>query len=330
MRYSTGRTTASDDTLYLAPLAFFQAMFMANAGDTEAAGLAVTREPPADADPATVRRCRLTVERFHMPAQRCTAVTAKLDDAAVSDYAADCAVARMSPERYMRIWAHTHPGTMDPTPSTVDEATFANQYVAYPWFVMLIFSRDGRSSARLRVGGANSGLSLTKELKVRVLWEETPAAVRDPAALAAVANWPAEYAAAVTEEPPARPVWGPTGGRAALDDDRDWWPSWALASPREVQETKDRAAYRQAVAAAKQPDRDRLPANPYTRLSLPPAPSPRPSLFDSSTPEAADDRPLSKRALRRRAKAEAKRAELARQRGALLAHYAAAGAVVFG
>lgn len=80
--------------------------------------------------------------------QRCTLATVVLDDVAVADLYDDLVDQGISPERFGRVWVHTHPGRC-PLPSAVDEETFARVFGRNDWAVMAILARNDATYARL-------------------------------------------------------------------------------------------------------------------------------------------------------------------------------------
>ncbi|MBN8624708.1 MAG: hypothetical protein J0M17_04370 [Planctomycetes bacterium] len=89
--------------------------------------------------------------------QTCSVVTVHFDDGAVADFFDEQVDRGLQPERFSRIWLHTHPGDC-PRPSSVDEATFARVFGTFHWSAMFIIARGGATYARLqyRVGPGGS------------------------------------------------------------------------------------------------------------------------------------------------------------------------------
>lgn len=111
----------------------------------------------------------LYVEEVWTVGQRCSMASVKFDDEAVADYFEDQVDKGRSPERFGRIWLHTHPGE-SASPSGVDEHTFATVFGQCDWAVMFILARGGEVFARLVVRDARSKLFLERQLSVRVDW----------------------------------------------------------------------------------------------------------------------------------------------------------------
>lgn len=106
----------------------------------------------------------LLVEDLFLPRQQTTAVTVAFDDESVADFFEDQVAAGRSPEQFVRIWIHTHPGDC-PNPSSVDEETFARVFGGCDWAVMFILARGGATYARLRF---NAGPGGAMEIPVEV------------------------------------------------------------------------------------------------------------------------------------------------------------------
>jgi proteasome lid subunit RPN8/RPN11 len=152
--------------LIFAPLAWLKLQYFCHAGATEIAGFAIT----GDDDP-------LRVEEFVTVRQRNSMTTVELDDQAVADFLDRSVDAGLPPERVMRIWIHTHPGS-SPEPSQVDEATFTRVFGRCDWAVMVILDRAGHIYARLSFHVGPGGDLL---LPVSVAWPDWPSVVNDPA-----------------------------------------------------------------------------------------------------------------------------------------------------
>lgn len=99
-----------------------------------------------------------------MVRQRCTVVTVKFDDRAVADLYDELIDQGLPPNRFARIWIHTHPGDC-PLPSSVDEATFTRVFGRTDWSVMAILARNDAAYARLAFHVGPGG-SLTIPVRV--------------------------------------------------------------------------------------------------------------------------------------------------------------------
>src|SRR5258707_14409576 len=85
--------------LTFAPLAWLKLQFFCHAGDTEVGGFAITA---ADRP--------LYVEEFVTLAQETSPISVRFHDEAVADYFDRCVDRGLPPDRFARIWLHTHPG----------------------------------------------------------------------------------------------------------------------------------------------------------------------------------------------------------------------------
>jgi proteasome lid subunit RPN8/RPN11 len=82
----------------------------------------------------------LFVEDVVLVAQECSVASVSFDDEAVADYFDRQVDRALRPERFGRIWVHTHPGS-SPEPSATDEETFWRVFGRTDWAVMLILAR---------------------------------------------------------------------------------------------------------------------------------------------------------------------------------------------
>jgi proteasome lid subunit RPN8/RPN11 len=170
--------------LTFAPLAWLKLQYLCHAGDSEIGGFAVT----AAADP-------LYVEQFETVLQGATSVTVEFSDDAVADFFDRCVDRGLSPQRFARIWCHTHPGE-SAQPSYTDERTFARVFGACDWSLMFILGRTGQTYARLSFSAGPGGCVL---LPVRVDWQRWPKdLLAEPQQLdERVRSWRQEYEANV-------------------------------------------------------------------------------------------------------------------------------------
>lgn len=169
--------------LRLTPYAWAKLLHFRDLGETEVGGFGVSAQDDLllVADVALVR-------------QLCSPVTVKFDDSAVADYFDRQVDAGRTPERFGRIWIHTHPGDC-PHPSCTDEETFERCFGTADWAVMFIVARGGQTYARLRFNTGPGGELL---LPVEIDFQE-PFAASDWAA------WEEEYCeAVVVEREPSR------------------------------------------------------------------------------------------------------------------------------
>jgi proteasome lid subunit RPN8/RPN11 len=172
------------------PLAWLKFLLFLHAGDTEVGGFGISAEKQP-----------LYIEDFQTVQQTCSAVTVAFDDTAVADYFDDCIDKGLTPARFARIWAHTHPGE-SPEPSSVDEETFQRVFGGCDWAIMLIVSRTHETYARLSFNAGPGGSIL---LPVQVDWAAWPQILLDleeGAGLSAISEkWLNEYAANIHEAP---------------------------------------------------------------------------------------------------------------------------------
>jgi proteasome lid subunit RPN8/RPN11 len=128
-------------------------LFLRDLGETEVGGFGLA----ADDDP-------LLIEDVQLVLQKCSWIHVELDDASVADFFDRQVDEGRQPDRFARIWIHTHPGD-SPRPSGTDEETFARVFGRTDWAVMFILACEGQSYARLRT---NTGLPLKIEIPVEI------------------------------------------------------------------------------------------------------------------------------------------------------------------
>ena len=131
--------------LRFTPYAWAKLLYLRDAGPTEVAGFGISAADDL-----------LLVEDVRLIGQRCARTTVELDDAAVADHFDACVDASLPPERFARIWIHTHPGS-SAEPSHTDEQTFARVFGRCDWAVMAILAREGECYARLRFNAGPGG-----------------------------------------------------------------------------------------------------------------------------------------------------------------------------
>jgi hypothetical protein len=191
------------------PLAWLKLQYFCHAGDTEVGGFGITS---ADRP--------LYIEEFETVRQRSSPVSVHFADEAVADYFDRSVDRGLKPERFGRIWLHTHPGA-SVTPSGTDEATFARCFGACDWSLMFILSRTGNTYARLtiRVG---PGAELL--LPVQVDWSAWPLWVGKEANAwqAPSARWEREFQANVVREDPFESIL-PFADQRLLLAGAEWW-----------------------------------------------------------------------------------------------------------
>lgn len=174
----------------------------------------------------------LLIDELHLVKQMCTSVSVAFDDAAVANYFDDQVDAGLQPERFARIWIHTHPGC-SAAPSPTDEDTFRRVFGSADWAVMFILASEGQSYARLRFNvGPKGSLQLPAEVNFHY-----------PFPASEQGTWEEEYLANV-QVPPA-PFGEPSewknglpvdafgvrldGVREPLAQDDDEWHFWRQA-----------------------------------------------------------------------------------------------------
>ena len=204
--------------LRLTPYAWAKLLFLRDAGPTEIGGFGIS----APGDPLLLTDVRLV-------RQRCDWASVQFDDGAVADYFDEQVDAGRQPEKFGRVWVHTHPGE-SPSPSATDEETFGRVFGACQWAVMFILAQGGRSYARLTFGVGPGG---RVDVPVEVDYgSEFPASDRGA--------WEAEYAACVERAEPSAGVMLPSlyadevsrdwfDGRfdvRSLTEEEDYDPSW--------------------------------------------------------------------------------------------------------
>ena len=131
----------------------------------------------------------LLVEDVCLIRQRSTSITVKFDDEAVADYFDRQVDDGFAPERFARLWIHTHPGN-SPQPSLTDEETFARVFGECDWAVMFILAQGGQTYARLRFNAGPGGeIVLPTDVDFGCPFPETDWEA-----------WEEEYLACVTDE----------------------------------------------------------------------------------------------------------------------------------
>ena len=163
-------------TLRFTPWAWAKLLFLRDLGETEVGGFGISAAHDL-----------LLIEDIQMVRQRCTSVTVQFEDAAVADFFDEQVDRGLAPERFARVWIHTHPGS-SPAPSWVDEGTFLRSFGRSDWAIMFVVAQGGQTSARLRF---NVGPGGDCELPVAVDFDSDFAAP-DRAA------WRAEYESCVS------------------------------------------------------------------------------------------------------------------------------------
>jgi proteasome lid subunit RPN8/RPN11 len=194
--------------LRFSPTAWAKLLFLRDFGETEVGGFAITETEDL-----------LFVQDIRLVRQECTVASVSFDDAAAADFFDEQVDRGLKPERFGRVWIHTHPGN-SPQPSSVDEQTFARVFGRAQWTVMFVLAQNDNTYARLRF---NVGPGGAMTIPVRVDYTQ-PFAASDEEA------WIAEYRACVRPAAPwpADP-WDPFAdlglGSLALDATEGPWPA---------------------------------------------------------------------------------------------------------
>lgn len=113
-------------------------LYLRDAGPSEVGGFGISHADDL-----------LLVEDIQLVQQVCTPVSVEFDDDSVADFFDSQVDAGLQPERFARIWIHTHPGA-SPSPSGTDEATFDRCFGGVDWCVMYILAEEGNCYARAR------------------------------------------------------------------------------------------------------------------------------------------------------------------------------------
>ena len=132
-------------TLRFSPYAWAKLLFLRDLGETEVGGFGVSAEDDL-----------LLVEDVRLIGQQTTIVSVEFDDEAVADFFDQQVDAGLPPERFFRLWLHTHPGN-SAAPSSVDEETFQRVFGRCDWAVMAILAEEGQTYARLRFNAGPGG-----------------------------------------------------------------------------------------------------------------------------------------------------------------------------
>lgn len=170
--------------LRFTPWAWAKLVFLRDLGPTEVGGFGISAKDDL-----------LLIEDIRLVRQRCTSVTVQFDDAAVADFFDEMVDRGLPPERFARVWIHTHPGN-SASPSSVDEETFIRSFGRSDWALMFILAQGGQTTARLRFHVGPGG---DCELPVDVDFSCDFAAPNR-------ADWKEEYQRSVLLPPPSSPI----------------------------------------------------------------------------------------------------------------------------
>ena len=164
--------------LRLTPYAWRKLLFLRDQGATEVGGFGISSQDDL-----------LLVQDISLVRQLCSEVTVKFDDLAVADHFDDYVDLGYTPERFARIWVHTHPGD-SAIPSSTDEETFARCFGNSDWAIMFILAQGGETYARLAL---NAGPGGDLMLPVEIDFSRPMPASEEQ-------DWEQEYLTSVTEE----------------------------------------------------------------------------------------------------------------------------------
>ncbi len=124
--------------LRFTPTAWSKLLFLRDRGETEIGGFGISAAEEL-----------LRIEDVVLVPQQASLASVAFDDAAVADFFDGQIDQSRRPEQFARIWIHTHPGH-DPSPSPLDEATFARVFGRCDWALMVIVARGGAAYVRLQ------------------------------------------------------------------------------------------------------------------------------------------------------------------------------------
>lgn len=199
-------------SLRFSPYAWAKLLCLRDRGETEIGGFGLC----AADDP-------LLVVDVLLVKQRCSICHVAFDDASVADLFDSLVDQGLQPERFSRIWIHTHPGDC-PLPSGLDEDTFRRVFGRIDWSVMAILARSDATYARLAFRAGPGG---ALEIPVGVDY-------RQPFAGTDWAAWLQEYDANVVIEQLPR-LAAPVGQRDRTSFEDEWLDAfWDLDTFEEV------------------------------------------------------------------------------------------------
>jgi proteasome lid subunit RPN8/RPN11 len=139
------RTPTQPQALRFSPYAWAKLLFLRDLGETEVGGFGLSAEDDL-----------LLVEDVRLIGQQTTIVSVEFDDEAVADFFDEQVDCGLPPERFFRLWLHTHPGD-SAAPSSTDEETFERVFGRCDWAVMAILAAEGQTYARLRFSAGPGG-----------------------------------------------------------------------------------------------------------------------------------------------------------------------------
>lgn len=177
----SSRNRRPEPCLTFSAIAWLKLQYFCHAGRTEIGGFGIS----AYDNP-------LYVADFQTVGQHTSPDLCFLDDVEVADFTDRCVDQGLPPERFLRIWLHTHPGSCA-RPSPVDEETFYRVFGGCDWAVMFILSRFGETFARLSF---NVGPAAMAKIPMAVDWSSWAKALAQPEQSLDKLHtaWQAEYA----------------------------------------------------------------------------------------------------------------------------------------
>jgi len=125
MRRRTRWRQRKQPTLRFNPYAWAKLLYLRDHGPTEIGGFGLSAEDDL-----------LLVTDICLVRQFCTAISVRFDDTAVADFFDLQVEDGLKPQRFARLWLHTHPGA-SAEPSSTDEETFARCFGGADWALMV-------------------------------------------------------------------------------------------------------------------------------------------------------------------------------------------------
>lgn len=158
--------------------------YLMHKGDTEVGGFGILSQ----------RKDELEVIDFVLVPQESTSASVNFDDDGYEDYIESMSALGMSPDRFMRVWIHTHPGN-SASPSGTDERSWNETFGTMSWAIMFILARGGDTYCRLGMHTefATMKASLDHEIDWTMEYPEN----------GAQEEWDAEYKRCVKKPTPA-------------------------------------------------------------------------------------------------------------------------------
>lgn len=163
-------------------------------------------------------RHKLDVIEFNLVPQVSTSGSVDFDDEGYEDYVDRMTARSLNPDRFMRVWIHTHPGN-SATPSATDETSWNNTFGDMSWAIMFILAKGGNTYCRLKASTEFAYLPF--EIPHEIDWTLPYPNEGDKA------EWDAEYDLCVKKPEPT--VWTPrqqSGGSYTKRANGEWMPGW--------------------------------------------------------------------------------------------------------